>query len=64
MTQKTVTFTVELTDELAQALSQLVKRVGFSDVRQNAVDDREAYTMMDALYELRKSLQEAGYDPR
>jgi uncharacterized protein (UPF0297 family) len=33
-------------------------------MRQNAVDDVEAYTMRDALDQVRKSLQEAGYDPR
>lgn len=50
--------------EEALALSQLVKRITFSDVRQNALDEAEAYLMLDALNEVQKSLREAGYDPR
>lgn len=62
--QQMVTFTVTINDELAEALSQFLKRVGFSEMRQNAVDDVEAYTMRDALDQVRKALQEAGYAPR
>jgi hypothetical protein len=64
MTQKMVTFTVTINEELAEALSQFLKRVGFSELRQNASDDVEAYTMRDALDQVRSSLQGAGYDPR
>lgn len=64
MTQKMVTFTVTINEELAEALSQFLKRVGFSELRQNASDDVEAYTMRDALDQVRSSLQEVGYDPR
>lgn len=62
--QKMVTFTVTINDELAEALAQFLKRVGWSEMRQNAVNDVEAYTMRDALDQVRKALQEAGYDPR
>jgi hypothetical protein len=48
----------------ALALAQFVKRVGWSEIRQNATDDDEAYAMRDALGELAKSLQAAGYAPR
>ena len=54
----------ELTDAQALALAQFVKRVGWSEIRGNAVDDDEAYTMRDALGELAKALAEAGYAPR
>ena len=64
MTQKTVQITVELTIEQAEALAQFVKRVGFSEFRQNAVDDVEAYTMRDAVDQVRKALEEVGYAPR
>lgn len=64
MTQKMVTFSVTINEELAEALSQFLKRVGFSEIRQNAVDDAEAYDMRDGLDQVRKALQEAGYDPR
>ncbi len=59
-----VTFSVTINDELAEGLAQFLKRVGWSEIRQNAVDDAEAYTMRDALDQVRKRLQEAGYDPR
>lgn len=64
MTQKMVTFTVQINEELAEALAQFVKRVGFSEFRQNAVDDVEAYTMRDAVDQVRKALEEVGYAPR
>jgi len=64
MAQKMVTFTVTINEELAQALAQFVKRVGFAEFRQNAVDDVEAYTMRDAVDQVRQSLQEVGYAPR
>ncbi len=64
MPQKMVTFTVQINEELAQALAQFVKRVGFSEFRQNAVDDVEAYTMRDAVDQVRKALEEVGYAPR
>ena len=46
------------------ALAQLVKRIPFDDVRRSAVDDREAYLMMDAVELLRKALADIGYAPR
>jgi hypothetical protein len=64
MTKKPVTFTVQIDDQLAQALAQFIKRVGWSEMRQNAVDDAEAYDMRDGLDVVRKALQEVGYDPR
>lgn len=64
MPQKMVTFNVQINEELAEALAQFLKRVGFSEIRQNATNDDEAYTMRDALDQVRKSLQEVGYDPR
>ena len=55
---------MELEPAQALALAQFVKRVGWSEIRQNAVDDDEAYVMRDALGFLAKALQEAGYAPR
>lgn len=54
----------ELTPEQAMALAQLAKRTGWSDAREKAVSDDDAYLMMDALNQLEKSLAEAGYSPR
>lgn len=64
MSQKMVTFTVTINDELADGLAQFLKRVGFSEIRQNAVDDVEACIMRDALNQVRIVLAEAGYAPR
>jgi hypothetical protein len=64
MTKKAVTFTVQIDDQLAQALAQFIKRLSWSEMRQNAVDDAEAYDMRDGLDQVRKALQEVGYDPR
>ena len=64
MTQKPVTFTVQMDAHSAYALSQFIKRVGWSEIRQNALDDAEACDMRDAFDQVRKALQEVGYDPR
>jgi hypothetical protein len=48
----------------ALALAQFVKRVGWTEIRQNAVDDDEAYEMRTALGFLANALREAGYAPR
>lgn len=48
----------------ALALAQFVKRVCWTEVRQNAVGDDEADLMMDAMNEVAKALAEAGYAPR
>ena len=48
----------------ALALAQFVKRVRWTEVRQNAVGDEEADLMMDAMNEVAKALAEAGYAPR
>ncbi|GGG58825.1 hypothetical protein GCM10011403_15250 [Pseudohongiella nitratireducens] len=60
----TVSVLTELSDAQALALAQLVKRVGWQEVRVNAVDDDEAYLMKDALASLQRSLADSGYAPR
>lgn len=55
---------LSLPDAQALALAQFVKRVRWTEVRQNAVGDDEADLMMDALGELAKALREGGYAPR
>lgn len=61
---KTVQLTVELTDAEAWHLAQFLKRVGFSEFRNNAQDNDEAYAMRDAAERLRAALAQAGYAPR
>jgi hypothetical protein len=59
-----LTITVELTDEEALALAQFLKRVGFTEWRNNAVDNDEAYVMAGACDKVAKALAEQGYNPR
>jgi hypothetical protein len=61
---KTVSLAVELTDAEAWNLAQFLKRVGFSEFRQNAQDEAEAYAMRDAADRVAVALREAGYAPR
>jgi phage baseplate assembly protein W len=56
--------TFEVTQREAMALAQFEKRVTFESVRTHAVSDDEAYVMLDAMANLMKGLNEAGYDPR
>lgn len=64
MNEKTITISTELTDQQAWDLAQFFKRVSFSDVRSNAVDNDEAYRMLDAINRIAKALREAGFCPR
>lgn len=59
-----LTLTVELSEELADALAQFVKLVGFAEMRSNAVDDAEAYLIRDAIDRVRMRLANAGFSPR
>lgn len=64
MTPDPYTLTVELPHWTAFALAQLCKRIGFSNLREKAVDDEEAYRMRDAIDAIQKALADAGCDPR
>jgi hypothetical protein len=64
MNPKTIRITADLTDAEALALAQFLKRVGFNDYRELAVDRDEAYTMIDAGEKVRQALAEQGYAPR
>jgi hypothetical protein len=64
MTQNTVAVTVGLESEQADALAELVKRIGWSELRALAVDDADAYRMREAVGLLRRALAEQGFAPR
>jgi hypothetical protein len=55
---------IELTDEQAYALAQYLKRVQYDDFRRRAINEDDAYLMQNAASEVRKALNDAGYDPR
>ena len=58
-----ITFTVKMNEALASALAQFVKRIGFSEIRSNAVDDFKAYLIRDAFDRVRIGLANAGFSP-
>lgn len=64
MGQKMVKFTVEVNEEIAEGLAQFLKRVSWTEIRQNAVDDVEACIMRDALRQVQRELCNAGFSPR
>jgi hypothetical protein len=55
---------VVLTDEQAWEFAQFLKRICFSDYRNHATSDEEAYQMVNAGERIRGALAEAGYAPR
>lgn len=61
---KTLSIEFEATEQEALDLAQLAKRISFSDVRENAVDDDEAYRMLYALEKVRKAIADLGINPR
>lgn len=61
---ESVTIHFVVKPNIALALAQFVKRVGFNDIRDNAIDDPEAYQMLDGILRLQKALGHAGYSPQ
>jgi hypothetical protein len=59
-----IVITVELTEAEAMAYAQFLKRVGWREYRDNAVNEDEAYLMRDAGGKIREALANAGYAPR
>lgn len=52
------------TPQAAEALAQLVKRIGWSDASALATDNDETQSMMNGIAALQRALAEAGYAPR
>jgi hypothetical protein len=55
---------IEVTIEQAKALAQFVKRIGFTEFKANAVDEKEAYLIRDGVSQLQNSLSRNGFSPR
>jgi hypothetical protein len=53
-----------LPESQAEALAEFCKRVGWSEMRDCAVDDAEAYEIRAAIDGLRAALADAGFAPR
>ncbi len=54
----------EMNEAETLALAQFVKRVGWSEFRENATDDEEAYLIRAAIGKLQEALARNGYNPR
>lgn len=63
-TMDRITIHIDLPQDLAWALAQLLKRIGYSDCRALAEDDEQAYQMIQATEQVRRALAEAGIAPR
>lgn len=55
---------IDLTDTEAMAFAQFLKRASFSDYSSNAVNDEEAYHMIDAASKIQDALSLIGFNPR
>ena len=54
----------EIEENQAAALSQMLKRIGFSEIRKLSTSEEETYESQNALESVRKALADAGYNPR
>ena len=59
-----VTIALDLSDEQAEALAQMVKRFCWQDAQLLAVDDQETRAVLDGIAMLRSALAREGYAPR
>lgn len=59
-----VSVDLELSEAEAVALSEFVKRINFEDIKNNAVDETQAYCMRDSLSRLQDALARCGFNPR
>ena len=64
MQAQSISITVTFTDEQAWVFAQFLKRVSVHEYRLNAIDDSEAYDMVEAGEVIRRALASQGYDPR
>ncbi len=55
---------IDINEIQAEALSQVLKRMGFIDIRKLSQDDTEAYNAQYSFEEIRQSLIKNGYNPR
>ena len=55
---------IESSDRQINALSQVLKRIGWTDIRKLSATDEEAYDAQSALEMIRAELAKQGYNPR
>ena len=57
-------FDIEISESQAEALSQVLKRIGWTDIRTLSSSDSEAYDAQYTLKQIREALAKQGYNPR
>ena len=62
--ERTVEINVRLSEDEAMALAQFVKRIGFSECLQLAVNAPEAALMREGCHRIEHALSVVGYSPR
>ena len=62
--KKKITLDIEVTEEQAEAVAQVLKRIGFTDIRKLSETEADTYEAQYALEEIRKALSNQGYNPR
>jgi len=55
---------IDIPEIQAEAVSQVLKRIGFSEIRALSHNEEEAYNAQYALEKIRESLAEQGFNPR
>lgn len=55
---------IESNDKQLTALSQFLKRIGWTDIRKLSTSDEETYDAQYALEAIRAELAKQGYNPR
>lgn len=55
---------IDISERQAEALSQFLKRVGYTDIRSLSKNDEEAYDAQYALEQIRSEFAKQGYNPR
>lgn len=55
---------IEANENQLMAAAQVLKRIGFTDIRALSANDNEAYDAQYALEQVRKTLNNNGFNPR
>lgn len=59
-----MTLEIEITDAQTEALSEILKRIGYTEIRALSQSDDEAINAQYAFEQIRQALSQQGYNPR
>lgn len=55
---------IEAKPDQLMAMAEVLKRIGYTDIRKLSASDQEAYDAQYALEQVRQALNNNGYNPR